>query len=154
MLGEIWDMGLPQDFAKANELYPRAGELGCHEGYYNLGVAYKNGRGVEVDKKKAKHFYELAAINGDVDARHYLGCMEENAGNDDRAYKHYILSARAGFKPSLDKVKKGFMMGCVTKIEYANTLRAYQNMQDEMKSEDRDKAAAELPWMQDGVWTL
>ena len=34
-----------------------------------------NGRGVEVDKKKAKHFYELAAMNGDLLARQNLGCM-------------------------------------------------------------------------------
>ena len=43
------------------------------------------------------------------------------------------------------------MNGTVTKDEYANTLRAYQNMQDEMKSEDRDKAAAEFPT---GIYTL
>ena len=55
--------------------------------------------------------------------------------------KHFILSARAGKKDSLDKVKTGFMHGIVTKDEYANTLRAYQKIQDDMKSDDRDKAA-------------
>ena len=52
--------GLPQDWAKANELYLKAGELGCAKAYFNLGNSYYNGRGVEVDKKKAKHYYELA----------------------------------------------------------------------------------------------
>ena len=33
------------------------------------------------------------------------------------------------------------MMGHITKEEYANTLRAYQMSQDEMKSDARDKAA-------------
>ena len=56
--------GFPQDMAKANELYLRAGELGCHEAYYNLGNSYDDGLGVEMDKKKAKHYYELAAMNG------------------------------------------------------------------------------------------
>ena len=75
-------MGMPQDYEKANEeLYLRAGELGCSDAYYNLGLAHENGRGVEVDKKKAKHFYELAAMNGSVDARYNLGCFEERAGN-------------------------------------------------------------------------
>ena len=134
------EIGMPQDFAKANELWLRAGELGCAEAYYNLGVAHENGRGVEVDKKKAKHFYELAAMNGDVDARYNLGRMEAQAGNIARAYKHYILSAKAGFKMSLDEVKKGYMKGFITKDEYANTLRAYQQRHDEMKSDDRDKA--------------
>ena len=32
------------------------------------------------------------------------------------------------------------MGGIITKEEFANTLRAYQKIQDEMKSEDRDKA--------------
>ena len=46
---------IEQDFEKANELYLRAGELGCAEGYFNLGNSYRNGRGVEMDKKKAMH---------------------------------------------------------------------------------------------------
>ena len=45
-------MGVPQDFAKANELYLGAGELGSTEAYSNLGISYENGDSVEVDKKK------------------------------------------------------------------------------------------------------
>ena len=131
---------LPQDMARANELCLRAGELGCAEAYYNLGIRYENGRGVEVDKKKAKHYYELAAINGSIESRHNLGCAEYEAGNYQRAYKHFIIAARAGCKESLDVVKGGYTVGIVTKDEYANTLRAYQKSQDEMKSEARDKA--------------
>ena len=55
--------------------------------------------------------------------------------NYDRAFKHYILAARAGYKQSLDVVKKGYMNGMITKDEYANTLRAYQQRLDEMKSD-------------------
>ena len=137
-------MDMPQDFAKANELYLKAGELGCASAYLNLGYTYDNGEGVEVDKKKAKHYYELAAMNGNVKARNNLGCMEEDAGNSNREYKHFILSAKAGFNGSLDNVKKGYIMGHVTKHEYANTLRAYQRAHDGMKSDDRDKAEAKL----------
>ena len=57
-----------------------------------------------------------------VVARLNLGCFEFQAGNYDRAYKHYILSARAGHNDSLDKAKQGFMQGVVTKDEYANTF--------------------------------
>ena len=133
-------MGMPRDFAKANELWFKAGELGCAKGYCSLGLAYIHGYGVEVDKEKACHFYELGAMSGDVDARHNLGCMEGRAGNHNRAMKHFILSARAGDKDSLNRVKQGFMRGHVTKDEYANTLRVYQKIQDEMKSDARDKA--------------
>ena len=134
--------GLPQDWAKANELRLKAGELGCASAYYNLGNSYRRGDGVGIDKRKAKYFYELAAINGSVIARHNLGCSEYNAGNHQRAFKHFIISARAGDKLSLDVVKRGYMNGFVTKEEYAKTLREYQKSQDEMNSDARDKAQA------------
>ena len=136
--------GMPQDWAKANELYLKAGELGCAMAYSNLGNSYLAGTGVEIDKKKAKHYYELAAMNGSVQARHNLGCSEGTTGNHERAMKHLMISASAGLKESLDAVKKGYryMNGYVTKDQYANTLREYQNSQDEMKSDTRDKALA------------
>ena len=67
--------------------------------------------------------------------------MEGNAGNHNRAMQHFMLSARAGDKDSLGVVKKRFMEGFVAKDEYANTLRAYQQRHDEIKSDDRDRAA-------------
>ena len=137
---EIWVV--PQNIEKANELYLRAGELGCSEGYCNLGYAYSNGEGVEANKKKAKHYYELAAMDGDFLARRNLGKVEVENGNVDRGYKHFILSARAGDEDSLEQVKNGLMDGIVTKDEYANTLRAYQSRHDETKSVMRDKAEA------------
>ena len=142
-------MGMPRDRAKANELYLKAGELGCAEGYFNLGVAYEEGRGVTLDKKKAMHYYELAAMNGSVKSRHNLGVFEHEGCDLHRAIKHYIIAARAGCKESLDVVKKGYTVGIVTKDEYANTLRAYQNSQDEVKSEARDKAWAAINEMAD-----
>ena len=99
--------------------------------------------GVEANEKKAKHYWELAAIKGNVHARHNLGVLEGRAGNNQRAFKHYILAASAGYPDSLDVVKEGFMKGYVTKEEYAGTLRVYQKRVDEMKSDARDKAKAE-----------
>ena len=135
--------GMPQDWAKYNELLMKAGELGCAGAYYNLGCSYHAGRGVEIDKKKAKHYWELAAMNGSVQARNNLGAVEYEAGNHQRAFKHLILAASAGYKDSLGMIKHGYTGGHVTEEEYANTLRDYQKSQDEMKSDARDKAAAE-----------
>ena len=135
-------MGTPQNWAKANELYLKAGELGCAEAYHNLGNSYDNGRGVEIDEKKAKHYWELAAMGGCVFARHNLGCAEEEAGNNQRAMKHFLISARVGDKDSLDKVTSGFRSGIITKDEYEEALRTYHNSQLEMKSEARDEATA------------
>lgn len=108
-------VGMPQNIIKANELCLKAGELGCADGYYNLGVNYNNGVGVERDKKKSKHYYELAAMMGSVTARYNLGCLEGQAGNDQRAYKHCILAARAGHGDSLDIIKQMFMQGVIAK---------------------------------------
>ena len=138
---DMGTMGMPQDFLKANEFLLKAGELGCHQAYHNLGNYYRYGRNVEVDKKKATHYLELAAMSGSAAARHNLGYMEVEARNHHRAYKHFILSAKAGYKISLDSVKIGFNEGSITKDEYANTLRAFQQRQNEMKSDMRDKAA-------------
>ena len=38
-----------------------------------------------------------------------------------------------------DAMKDGFMKGYVTKDDYANTLHAYQQRHNEMKSDNRDK---------------
>ena len=43
--------GLPQDHAKASELYHQAGELGHTRSYFNIGILYYNGDGVERDEK-------------------------------------------------------------------------------------------------------
>ena len=46
----------------------------------------------------------------------------------------------------MDLVKSGFMKGIVTKDEYASTLRAHHDRQKEVKSDERDKAAASGWW--------
>jgi len=135
--------GLSQDYQRGNELYLKAGELGCANGYFNLGNAYEKGRGVEmeVNKKKAKHYYELAAMGGSVSARNNIGLLEYRIGNQHRAFKHFIMAARAGHETSLDAVRIGFRNGLVTKDVYASTLRAHHESQIEMKSDAREKSA-------------
>ena len=143
-IGTYYDQGrygVPQDHQRAKKLYLKAGELGHAVAYFNLGIAYNNGTGVEVDKKKAQHYYELAAMKGDVHARYNLGCIEGPAGNHHRAFKHYMIAARAGHEKALEMIKRGFMAGLITKDGYASTMRAYQMSQDEVKSDARDKIA-------------
>jgi len=133
-----------KNYQKANELYLKAGELGCFKAYYALYNSYEKGEGVEVDKKKARHYCELAAMGGDKMARHSLSRLEVDAGNIKRAVAHVIIAARAGDEGALNNVKRGFMKGNVTKDDYESTLRAYYERNKEMKSDARDKAAASL----------
>ena len=134
--------GLPQNHAKALELYHQAAELGHSEAYYNIGNGYAFGEGVDVDKKKAIHYWELAAMGGVTEARHNLGVEEQEAGNVDRALKHYMIAVKGGLKISLENIQAFYMLGHVTKAEYTNALQVYQAYLDEIKSAQRDEAAA------------
>jgi len=134
--------GYLQDHTKALELWKQAGELGYSEAYCNIGYVYINGRGVEIDKKKAEHYWELAAIGGSVLARYNLGIYEEDLGNMERALKHYIIAVRGGYAKSLEKIKQLYSNGHASKDNYTKALRLYQVYLGEIKSRQRDEATA------------
>jgi len=130
-----------QDYTKGLELFHRAGELGYAKAYTNIGSSFNIGRGVKVDKKKAIHYFELAAMGGNAIGRHNLGILEENAGNMDRAIKHYIIAAGGGFNQSTNHIKELYGYGRATKENYMKALQSYQTYLSEIKSDQRDKAA-------------
>ena len=145
ILGCCYDegsFGLAQDHEKALKLWHQAGELGSADAYCNIGIGYYRGRGVERDEKKAEHYYELAAIGGFAVARHNLGCSEFCAGNWDRALKHYTIAAGDGQNESVKGVQQLYLNGNAIKEDYTKALLAYQKYLDEIKSEQRDQAAA------------
>jgi len=130
--------GLARDYTKALELYHRAAELGYAKACTSIGHAYNTGRGMEVDNKKARHYYELGAMGGDVKARWHLGAMEYRV---DRALKHYLIAVRDGDDDSLKCIKRLYSDGHVPKYEYTKALRLHQEYLDEIKSTRRDEAA-------------
>ena len=134
--------GLPQDLEKALELYHRAAELGYTKAYNNIGNAYSNGRGMARDETKATHYYGLAALGGDVRARHNLGILVGREGGYDRALKHFMIAVEGGYNKSLKLIKEMYSNGYATKDDYAKALKAYQAYLSEIKSDQRDKAAA------------
>jgi len=136
------EYGFTRDYKKALELWHRAAELGDDAAYAGIGYAYENGQGVEIDKKKATHYYERAAIGGNLVARHNLGFMEMEAGNMDRALKHYMIATRGGYSNSLNNIKELHSDEDATKEDYTKALQSYQVYLGEIKSPQRDKAAA------------
>ena len=132
--------GLHQDSVKALELWHQAAKLGYATSYFNIGNSYYNGNGVERDEGKSVHYTELAAIRGHTQARHNLGYDEGNAGNWDRALKHFMISAGED-KESLCAIQEMFKKGAATKEDYTQALRAYQAYLNEIKSVQRDEAA-------------
>ena len=136
------EYGFPQDYDYALELFVRAGDLGFYEAYCNIGHAYYNGNGVDIDEKRAYHYFKLAAIRGHVTSRYSLGNNEEDEGNMNRALKHYMIAAGCGHDDSLKQIRELYTNGHATKDDYAKALRAYQAYLVEIKSTQRDKAAA------------
>jgi hypothetical protein len=134
--------GLRQDHAKALELFHKSAKLGNHHAHFSLSSCYQNGDTVERDTRKATYHAQLAAMAGNVQTRYNLGSSEGIAGNMDRAYKHYMISANDGYNLSMKSVQEGHKRGFVTKDDYAKTTRAYGNSIEEMKSDDRDRFAA------------
>jgi len=134
--------GFPQDMDKALKMFHKAGKLGSAEAYTSIGIAYSNGEGVEVDEEKAEHYYEVAAIMGCEFARHNLGLIEMKAGNMDRGLKHYMIAVRSGHSECLNQIKELYTKGHATKEEYTKALKLYQTYLGEIKSDQRDKAAA------------
>ena len=136
-------MGCQIDLAKAEELLLEAAEMGDAEAYYGLANIYDKGINVEPDVKKARYYYGLAAIGGHNDARFNLGVLDELAGEFQRAYKHYVIGAKAGDEGCLKKLKDGFKDGFISKDDYSAALRNYQKLHENMKSANRDKALTE-----------
>ena len=134
--------GFTQDYKKALEFYHRSAELGYARAYVTIGFAYHYGEGAEVDKKKANHYYELAAMAGDAGARYSLGVLEGQKGNMDRALKHHIIAVRGGDTGSLKRIKDLYSDGIATKGVYTKALQLYQTYLGEIKSSQRDEAAA------------
>ena len=132
-----------KDLTKAMVLFREASKLGCAGAYYNWGSLTWDVATQNEDKLNAIHCFNFGAIGGNLDARRIVANLEANIGNYERAYKHYLLGAKAGDEQCLKKVKTGFVEGYVTKDEYAGALRAYQKQHDETKSALRDEAVAD-----------
>ena len=145
ILGCFYDdgkFGLPQDHTKALELWHQSANLGHATSYYNIGNSYYKGEGEARDEMKAIHYYEVAAIGGITQARHNLGMLEGSVGNYDRSLKHFMIAAGGGMKISLSEIQEMFKAGHATKDDYTQALRAYQVYLGEVKSAQRDEAAA------------
>jgi tetratricopeptide (TPR) repeat protein len=132
------------DYESAFEYSSKAAELGDVEAHYNLSFMYRKGEGIDKDEKMELRHLEEAAIGGHPCARNNLGCLEKRNGRHERAFKHFIIAANLGNDVSLDALKEGFMMGLVSKEDFAAALRAHQAAVDATKSPQREEGEAFL----------
>lgn len=92
--------GIPQDYDKAFAWFTRAGEGGCPQGMYHLGMCYGKGYGTPVNPELSFDWYSKSAIRGDEDAMYEVGsCYERGFGvaqNTEKAKKFYRAAAANG----------------------------------------------------------
>jgi len=139
--------GLPKDHLKALDCWIRAAELGSAEACGCIGISYREGNGVAVDKKRAGFFYRVGALRGNIVARHNIGNFEYNdLGNHEIGIRHWKIAAEAGSQPSLDSLKKIYNADgkepgkeFISKDYLESIYRAGHGAQIEVKSEEREK---------------
>jgi hypothetical protein len=88
--------------------------------------------------KKTKFHYEAAAMAGYEMARYNLGGMEREAGNMERAVKHWTIAASSGCFKSMCNLQVALKNGCVSRESIHSTLTTYNNFCVELRSEARD----------------
>ncbi|KAL7544525.1 hypothetical protein ACHAWF_007907 [Thalassiosira exigua] len=133
--------GLQKNYKKSFELHKLSEELGSTESLSPLGWAYWKGEGVKRDMDKARHYLERAALDGDVFGRENLAWIEIEEGNPWKAYKHFVIAAKFGMNEALKEVREGYSSGFVSKEEFSDVLRSFQELMIEKSSTQRDKAA-------------
>jgi TPR repeat protein len=133
---------MTKDIDKAVKLYHRAAELGSAVAYRNLGTIYYFGNyGLTKDEIKGTQYFEKAAMAGCAASRYNLGLMDANAGRVDRAIKHWLIAANCGNIRAVDGIKIAMTDGYATRDDYAQALRGYQQWVNEVKNDQRDRAA-------------
>jgi tetratricopeptide (TPR) repeat protein len=141
-------LGMKKDMAKALNLFHLASKLNDRAAHSCLGHVYSAGDGVEKYEKKARHYWELAAMAGCSKSRYQLGVLETKDGNWDKAVKHWLFACDSGHAHALDRIRELFTKAFIAKEVYEHALRAYQKRQDEIRSTQRDEA------LRLGNWTV
>lgn len=90
---EAWQKG---DTAAAVSIWRPLAEAGDPDASFNLGQAYRLGRGVVIDLAQAQNWLERAARKGHVDAQTTLGLLMFQNGNRVSAMRWLNLAAEAG----------------------------------------------------------
>ena len=121
--------GVPQDLAKAVELYRKAAEKGFGMAQTNLGSMYLNGIGVAQSPIEAEKWYRMAAEQGVALAQHNLGFiyfMGLTGGQDDaEALKWIRLAVDQGYADAQTLLGVMYQMGRGVPQNYAQAMKWY-----------------------------
>ena len=90
---EAWQKG---DSARAVSIWRALADKGDQDAAFNLGQAYRLGRGVPADSGEAKRWFERAASAGHLDAQVSLGLLLFDVGDRDGALNWLGRAAERG----------------------------------------------------------
>ena len=90
---EAWQKG---NHAGAVAIWRNLAEKGDADAAFNLGQAYRLGRGVPADSSQAKRWFEVAANKGHVDAQVSLGLLLFDSGERGMAMNWLQKAAEKG----------------------------------------------------------
>ena len=90
---EAWQRG---DHAEAAAIWRNLAEKGDADAAFNLGQAFRLGRGVPADSAQAKRWFERAANSGHVDAQVSLGLLLFDTGDRGAAMSWLSKAAEKG----------------------------------------------------------
>lgn len=85
-----WQSG---DHVRAVSIWRPLADKGDADAAFNLGQAYRLGRGVATDFSRARHYFEIAGNKGHVDAQTNLGLILFNNGDRSTAIRWLRLAA-------------------------------------------------------------
>ena len=148
-MGDIYESGeygTPKDDLKALDCWIRAVELGSALACVNIGLSYREGNGVAIDKERFALFDRIGALRGDICARNDIGVTEYESGNYEVGIRHWKIAAKAGHQRSLDFLRRlynadGKVPGkeFISKECMDSLYRVCHDAQEEVKSEEREK---------------
>lgn len=146
-LGNFYMRAGKKDELKGLDYWIKATELGSPEACANLGISFRKGVGLTKDMNRSALFDKVAAIRGDLHARHNIGTAEFTVfGNLELGIRHWRISAEAGNQQSLESLKivynadgKKPWKEVITKEDMDKIGRACHEAQEMVKSEEREK---------------
>jgi hypothetical protein len=129
--------GVEQDRFKGTKLLLRASKLGSVKANDALVRTCTS-----QDFNKGVHYSELAAKSGCPSSRFFLGNLDALRGKMDRAIKHWQFACEGGNPAALTSILRCVKKGTATWADYRKALQSYQQYLKDVKTAERDEAAA------------
>lgn len=128
------------EYAQAVELYKKAAAQGNHEAEFSLGYCFEKGHGVEKNVTEALAHYRVAADHNHAKAFFNMGCVYEEQGKKEEAFKCYQKAADLGNANAKNNLAYCYLDGVGTARNAERALALFR----EAAAEGNDRALTNL----------